>query len=130
MHMGRCCHCGGCTVGFWGLCDQSTWTSGIDFPATWTKLFSRDETNLADCNVLVVGRYSFSSPYSDEPTTSAEFTAVANWISGGGVLFVLHDYYGSPSLIPVTPVTNLNTFLAGMGSSSNPAHSFLTNSAI
>jgi len=103
-----------CAVGFWGSYTQVNWASGIDFPATWTKLLSRNKDNLSKCDVLVCGRYSFATPYAAHPTTSAEFTAVSNWINGGGVLFVLHDYYGAPSSIPSTPVTELNTFLAGI----------------
>jgi len=116
MEFGFACCCGGCTVGFWGACDQSTWATGIDFPASWTKLMLRDKDNLADCNVLVVGRYSFSTPYSAQPSTSADYTAVSDWITDGGVLFVIHDYYGSPSIIPSAPGTALNTFLAGISS--------------
>lgn len=120
MHMGRCCHCGGCTVGFWGLCDQSTWALGIDFPVTWTKLFSRTKDNIAACNVLVVGRYKFTSPFTDEPATTADRDAVADWITAGGVLFVLHEYYGSPSGVPVTPINSLNDFLSYIGAESRP----------
>ena len=111
--MGYCCHCG-CTVGFWGDCDQSVWAGGIDFPASWTKLTGRTKDNLTDCNVLVVGRYAFGSPYTDQPSTADEYTAVSSWITGGGVLFVLHDYYGVPSTVPSSVVTDLNTFLAGI----------------
>lgn len=108
-----CCPCGVHTVGFWGTYNQAEWQ--VDFPATWTKLTTRDSSNLSACNVLVIGRYSFSSPYSAQPTTGGEHSAVASWVTGGGVLFVLHEYYGSPSAIPSTPVTALNTSLAGIG---------------
>jgi hypothetical protein len=112
--LGCCCGEKACTVGFWGACDQSTWATGIDFPSSWTKLFSRTKDNLADCNVLVVGRYSFSSPYTAQPSTAADYTAVSSWITGGGVLLVFHEYYGFPSIVPSTPVTALNTFLTGI----------------
>jgi hypothetical protein len=111
-----CGCCGGCTVGFWGTCDQITWAAGIQFPTSWTILGARDKDNLTDCNILVVGRYSFAAPYTDEPLATADRTAVADWITAGGVLFVIHDYYGSPSIIPVTPVDSLNAFLAAIGS--------------
>lgn len=106
-----CGCCGGCTVGFWSGYSQTEWASGIDFPTSWTKLGGRNKDNLADCNILVVGRYSSSSPYAAHPTTSAEFTAVSDWLTGGGVLFAIHDYYGDPSSIPSTPVSALNDFL-------------------
>lgn len=113
--IGSCnCRCKKCTVGFWGTCDQSTWATGIDFPATYTKLLTRDRTNISTCNVLVVGRYSFSSPYLAVPSSGADYTAVASWITGGGVLFVMHEYYGSPSIVPSSVVATLNTFLSGI----------------
>lgn len=111
-----CGCCGGCTVGFWGLCNQLGWAPGIQFPTSWTILGARDKDNLTDCNILVVGRYSIADPYTDEPLATADRTAVADWITAGGVLFVIHEYYDSPSTVPVTPVNSLNAFLAAIGS--------------
>ena len=117
MFLSICGCCGKvCTVGFWGTCNDTEWQAAINFPPLWPRLASRDKDNLADCNILVVGMYSVSSPYASHPTTSAERTAVADWITGGGVLFVLHEYYGSPSLVPSTPAVNLNAFLAAISS--------------
>ena len=113
-NVGCCCnHCGVHTVGFWGAYDQTVWA--VDFPSTWTKLKSRTSAKLSDCNVLVIGRYQFSTPYSAQPTTSGDHSAVASWITGGGVLFVIHEFYGTPGLVPVTPVDALNASLAGIG---------------
>jgi hypothetical protein len=110
-----CCSCNNQpkTVGLWDTYDQNVWT--VNFPVNWTILSNRTKDNLTDCNVLVIGRYKFSTPYTSQPTTSAQYTAIASWITGGGVLFVIHDYYGSPTTVPSSVVTSLNTALAGIG---------------
>lgn len=118
MEWGIGCCCKRCTVGFWGLCDQSVWDPGIDFPASWTRLMSRTKDNLADCDILVIGRYSFSSPYTDQPDTNIKRDAVASWITAGGVLFVIHEFYGSPSIVPSSVAFALNDCLDRIGSAS------------
>ena len=112
--IGCCCGCIA-TVGFWGTYDQSYWDTHIDFPDTWTKLYSRSTSNLTDCEILVVGRYQIAPPYTAQPTTTAERDAVADWVTAGGVLIVMHDYYGSPSIRPSSVVTDLNAFLSYIG---------------
>lgn len=113
--LGCCCGCPVCisTVGFWGAYHQSQWKSGTDFPATWTKLTARDSTNLTNCNVLVIGQSNFGNTVC--PTTSGDCAAVASWITGGGVLFVLHEYWGPPALWGDSASITLNSSLSLIG---------------
>jgi len=114
--IGCCCKtCGVHTVGFWGLYNQSVWA--VDFPTTWTKLTSRTAANISSCNVLVIGHYNYNtaSGASSQPSTARDQSAVASWVSGGGVLFVVHEYYGFPSLATNAAVNDLNTSLDGIG---------------
>jgi hypothetical protein len=108
-----CCSCKSYTVGFWGDYEQIYWV--VNFPSKWTKLFSRNASNLTACNVLVIGWYKFDPPYVAVPSSSGDYAAVASWITGGGTLLVLNEYYGSPTVFPVTPINTINTSLTGIG---------------
>ena len=67
--------------------------------------------------MLVIGRYNFGtgSSAASQPSTGGDQSAVASWVSGGGVLFVVHEYYGSPGAQTIASTNDLNTSLAGIG---------------
>jgi len=53
--------------------------------------------------------------------TSAEVTAVTNWLNSGGSMLVISDHYGSPG------VSNLNNLLSNTGLSHNMTHEGSSN---